>query len=38
MKRVLMHQRKRELFLMEFKISISKKRKKFGMIEKFKDF
>jgi len=29
--------RERELFLMEFKISISKKLKKYGMIEKSKD-
>jgi len=38
MKKEQMHLEKRELFLMEFKTNISKKQKKFGTIEKFKDF
>ena len=38
MKKVEMRLEERELFLMEFKIGISKKLKKFGKIEKFKDF
>jgi hypothetical protein len=38
MKKVWMHLEERELYLTEFKIGISKKLKKFGKIEKFKDF